>query len=468
MQNNYDAIIIGAGVSGLVCGCYLAKAGMKVLIVEKNANVGGCCTSFKAKGFLFDAFAHSVGGLNEGGILDIVLKDLKIKKRFNFERHDPSDIIITPEYKINFWSDLDRSADELKTFFPGESANIERLLKFLALSKGEASTRLMNVTFLTLLNEFIKNDKLKAILSMPVFGNIGLPPSLISAFTAAKLYQNFLIDGGYYPVGGMQSLPDLLVETFKEHGGVIKLSNEVKKILLTESGMACGIEIKRGEKIFSKVVVSNCDATKTFFDLIGDADLIRKPRFKNMQPSVSIFSVLVGTNKIVTRLSRELRASAWYMFDYDIESIYSQVIEGKFKDFRWFLVHASPDEKGFVASILAPFKDEKFWHDNKDSICKKLISSVEEELPVLKEAKIEYKTTITPQTIFKWTGNFHGAAYGWASTPAQLAASGFTQNTPIIGLFLTGHWTTLSSGVSGVAYIGRQTAKIILGRKRDV
>ena len=49
----YDAIIIGAGIGGLVCGCYLAKAGMKVLIAEQHSQPGGYCTSFQRKGFSF-------------------------------------------------------------------------------------------------------------------------------------------------------------------------------------------------------------------------------------------------------------------------------------------------------------------------------------------------------------------------------------------------------------------------------
>jgi len=46
LKDKYDAVIIGAGISGLVCGCYLAKAGMNVLIVERNAQPGGYCISF--------------------------------------------------------------------------------------------------------------------------------------------------------------------------------------------------------------------------------------------------------------------------------------------------------------------------------------------------------------------------------------------------------------------------------------
>ena len=67
-KNKYDVIIIGAGISGLVCGCYLAKAGMKVLIVEQHDKPGGYCTSFKRQGFTFDAAAHTLGGKEQ--ILD--------------------------------------------------------------------------------------------------------------------------------------------------------------------------------------------------------------------------------------------------------------------------------------------------------------------------------------------------------------------------------------------------------------
>lgn len=59
----YDAVIIGAGIGGLVCGCYLAKAGMKVLIAEHHHKPGGYCTSFKRRGFTFDAAAHSLEGI---------------------------------------------------------------------------------------------------------------------------------------------------------------------------------------------------------------------------------------------------------------------------------------------------------------------------------------------------------------------------------------------------------------------
>src|SRR5512139_3394531 len=102
----YDAAIIGAGISGLVCGCYLAKAGMKVLIVEQHSKPGGYCTSFKRKGFIFDAAAHSFGGVKYG-LVGKILAELAVDKRLEIRRVDPTDIIVASRNRLTFWQDLD-------------------------------------------------------------------------------------------------------------------------------------------------------------------------------------------------------------------------------------------------------------------------------------------------------------------------------------------------------------------------
>jgi prolycopene isomerase len=464
MEDQYDVVIIGAGVSGLVCGCYLAKAGMKVLIVERRANVGGCCTSFETRGYRFDAFAHSLGGLRENGTLEIVLRELGIKDRFKVNRHDPSDIIVSPDYKIYFWNDLKRTIEDLQSHFPHEAPNISSLMQYLAHSKGENTMKLMNVSFSTFLNNFIQDMKLKAILSVPVLGNAGLPPSSISAFTAAKLYQEFHLDGGYHPEGGMQAFPDLLVSRFKELGGKILLSKPVVKILMTNKNRVSGIGIKGNEKIFSKVVVSNCDVTQTFLNFMGKTN-IKSPNIKQMEPSISFFSGFVGLDENPISINGELRSTVWYMFNYDLEKIYIKTKDGNFDNIECFLIYGSPDKKGFVISILAPFKSRSFWEKNKNKFFEKLIKITVKNIPSLNKVNIRFKTCITPQSIYRWTSNLSGAAYGWASTPSQFIVTGLTQKTHIENLYLTGHWTTQTLGVCGVAYMGRDTAKMIIGRK---
>src|SRR3990172_12590243 len=97
-KNVYDAIIIGAGISGLVCGCYLAKAGMKVLVVEQHDKPGGYCTSFRRHGFIFDAAAHSFGSYREGGNFRQIVADLGLDKLIKIARFNPSDLIIAPDF----------------------------------------------------------------------------------------------------------------------------------------------------------------------------------------------------------------------------------------------------------------------------------------------------------------------------------------------------------------------------------
>ena len=77
-NNEYDVIIVGAGVGGLTCGCFLARAGKKVLIIEKNNRVGGYCSSFKQDEFTFDLGPRSVSHCKEGSYIRGVLKDLNL------------------------------------------------------------------------------------------------------------------------------------------------------------------------------------------------------------------------------------------------------------------------------------------------------------------------------------------------------------------------------------------------------
>jgi protoporphyrinogen oxidase len=105
-KDEYDVIIIGAGIGGLVCGCYLAKAGMKVLIVEQHHKPGGYCQSFSKEGFIFDVCVHSLGSCRQGGQLNKILGELSLGKRLIIKRANPSDGIVVDRYKILIENDV--------------------------------------------------------------------------------------------------------------------------------------------------------------------------------------------------------------------------------------------------------------------------------------------------------------------------------------------------------------------------
>jgi phytoene dehydrogenase-like protein len=462
---SYDVIIIGAGISGLVCGCYLAKAGMKVLIAEQHFKPGGYCTSFKRKGFTFDAAAHSFGSYREGGIMKKVLKELDLDKTLGIIRYEPSDIVISPDHKISFWTDAKKIAQELQEAFPREAREIDIFFRFLLNLKPVDLATLRNKTFKDLLDHYFYDEQLKSIISFPILGVGGLPPSLISAFSATTLYTEFFLDGGYYPEGGMQGLPDALSRKFKEFGGELKFSCMVKKIIV-KSNRIQGVELDGGF-IPSEHVVSCCDVRQTFVELL-EQDATNKEfsdNLKNMMPSISVFIAYLGIGDYSGELSLP-GVSFWVMPHYDIEDMYfSSIKNNKINDSTAFMIHVPPDKKSLEALTIASFNDETFWKHNKRIYLENFISRIESVFPGFSQS-IVYKDAATPNTLFRYTLNYKGAAYGWASTNAQLFTKGLTQASFIQGLFLSGHWTTQTQGVSGVAYIGHQTAKLILKRKK--
>jgi prolycopene isomerase len=464
-KNEYDAVIIGAGISGLVCGCYLAKAGMKVLIVEKNAQPGGYCTSFTRQGFLFDACAHSLGSLREGEVLATILKDLMIFDRIAFHKSSPCDTVIAPDLRVSFYNDIGKTISEFSKCFKKESVKIGEFFEYINNLNGFAHVKLRKQTFKEFLDSYFYDERLKSIISIITLGNVGLPPSTLSAFTAVKLYRQFMLDGGYYPIGGMQKFPDILTQRFKELGGNFISLSVVTKILV-ENHRACGVILKSGEKVFSKYVVSACDAKQTFNDLISAESIDNKflDKVNSLCPSISAFILYIGLDGTSEGLFPK-GVNFWYLPDYDIEAVQKINEEGKSIDFnrQWFLGRFIPDSKSFILIANMPFKTASFWEKNRQSFSDGLINQVEKIIPTFK-SHIRYVDSATPQTLYKWTLNYHGASYGWASLPEQFALEGLAQLTSLKNLYLAGHWTTVVQGIPGVAYIGKDTANIIIRR----
>lgn len=461
----YDVIIIGAGIGGLVCGCYLAKAGLKVLMVEQHFKPGGYCTSFRRKGFIFDAAAHSFGSYRKKGNMRLILEALDLNKRLRIKRSVPSDIIITPDFTITFWETIDKTTQKLQDAFPQEAENIRNFVSFLTNSKPIDFAALRRKTYKELLDEYFKDYRLRTILSLPILGNGALPPSSISAFTGSKIFTEFILDGGYYPEGTMQALPDALVERFNEFGGELRLSCLAKKIRVRNNEVS-GVLLEKDGFVRSNYVVSNCDARQTYLKLLGEETVNKETlkKIRSMIPSLSTFILYLGIDKPFPSLPKP-GTNMWFLPHYDLEKAYSYAKEGDLNRVEGFMVRLSPDQKTILAFVNAPYRNKIYWANNKKRLSESFINRIENYVIKDLSKHIIYKETATPQTLYKYTLNYQGAAYGWASTPSQLFTPELRQNTFIRGLYLTGHWTTQTQGIPGVAYVGASTAKLIIRRE---
>ncbi|MBU1044404.1 MAG: NAD(P)/FAD-dependent oxidoreductase [Candidatus Omnitrophica bacterium] len=470
-KNDFDVIIIGAGISGLVCGCYLAKEGKNVLIAEQHHSPGGYCSSFVRSGYVFDSAAHFLGGVKKG-ILAVILKELGINIKDLFVQFDPSDKLLLKKNIVYIRSDSIKTQDELKRVFPEQSRNIEKFFEFVLQPNTVAIYRKTHkANFQSVLNSFFKDSQLKVSLGVFMLGNMGLPPSKISAFAAIIFLREFLLDPGYYPQGGIQKFTNLLVEKFKSLNGKMILSSQVKRII-TKSTMAQGIVLDSGESFSAKIIVSGIDATHLFRKILDvktkEADIVKK-----LKESVSYFAIYLGIREKIENIFGE-SCNIWDFPHNDLDKIYNDLIVNTRKMTIPCLVFSfSPGKMNSFSNkinntaqifSMASYESEEFWKKNKMIYANKILKRAYKLFPNLKK-NIDIMEIATPVTFNKYTINKNGSAFGWESSVDQIANRKLDNQTSIKNLFLIGHWVITGAGqggISTVALSGRKVAKRIV------
>ncbi len=465
IQSRYDVIILGAGIGGLICGAFLAKSGKKVLIIEQHNIPGGYCTSFKRKGFIFDAAVHHIGGCGKWSIVGRSLKELDIN--INFLKLDPMDSINFPSFSIEIPAEIDDYVSLLKQRFPSESENLSSFFKefvglYRSTVRGEKSkllSKYQDVTYKEMLDKFFTDEQLKTILSAQ-WGYIGSPPHEVSAIGMCQMLVNYLKDGAFYPVGSTQNFADAIAQKFVDYGGQIMLSSTVNKIY-TKDTLAKGVVTNKGKEFFADIFVSNIDPKQTFFELIEEKEVndsyLRK--IQSMKESTSFFLLYLGLDKGIDL--KALKRGFYHTSD-DIS----------FTDNGWFYISVptktdkslAPDKKqiiSVVVSLKEDYGDIEDWVTFKEEMKEYTLKYLETLVPNIRN-HIDVIEAATPKTLKRYTLNSKGAAYGWAVTVDQTWSNRLQHKTPFDNLFLAGHWTNPGPGVCAVVSSGWRVANLIL------
>src|SRR6266478_3521671 len=207
----YDAVVIGAGIGGLVCANLLARAGLRVLLVEQHYMVGGYCSTFRRAGFTFDAATHFYPLLgNPATVTGRLIADLDLD--VGWVRMDPVDQFHLPDgSRFSVPADFDRYVAQLRDRFPAERVAIDRffatvqqayLAGLLYFFRGQDSDRLDPFRDLTLgdaLDRHFRDPALRLTLAADC-GHWGSPPSRVSFVFDAMLRLAYFL-GNYYPRG---------------------------------------------------------------------------------------------------------------------------------------------------------------------------------------------------------------------------------------------------------------------------
>src|SRR5262245_26199029 len=307
-----DIIIIGAGHNGLVAATYLAKAGLKPLVLERRDISGGACVTEEIHpGFRCSTLADSAGLL-----LPQIVRDLQFARRgLDFIRRPVRVLALNPNAApLCIYEDAKRAADSLATFstkdahnYPGFLSAFARIGKALqplltmtppdidAPSKGELwqlgklgwgirglgrknEYRLLRygpMAVADLAAEWFESEPMRALVAARgIFGAFAGP---WSAGTCAPLLLQAAMDGhaiapSTFAKDGLGALTQALSKAASEAGAEIRTHAEVANILVRD-GSASGVALSTGEEIAARAVISNADPRATFLRMTDPSEL---------------------------------------------------------------------------------------------------------------------------------------------------------------------------------------------------
>jgi prolycopene isomerase len=278
---------------------------------------------------------------------------------------------------------------------------------------------------------------------------------------------SMLEEGSFYCEGSFQRLVDALAMAVERHGGEVALGQRVERILVVD-GAVTGVVLAGGREITATAVVSNADARQTFEDLIG-ADRVPAPfarRMRRLEPSLSACVLYAATDLDLRR--HHLAHETFLYKHWDHEATYQDILQGQ-PGGMWFNVPTLIDpslapagEHLVILTALAPYDIGTPWAEAKERYTDLLLDELEGVFPGFRE-HLTFAEVATPPTFERYALNQRGAIYGWANTPEQATTGRPAHETPIKGLYLSGHWSQPGTGSLRAIYSGMQTAQVALG-----
>jgi phytoene dehydrogenase-like protein len=488
MREAWDAIVIGAGLGGLTAAAYLVKAGLRVLVLDRNPHIGGTAYVYHRKGFVFPmgplGFSH----------LDLVqntLKDLGVGEDLRFTR---------VHYQIRaFGLDLVLSlpftdlVKEFSKFFPADAGAVEQFFKHMDdwISKSKPDQG-HDISASDYLHNLIKDRRLRRIL-----GSIGTREPYSGLPLLAAMWNLMGHEGIWFPDEGMQAFSERFARAAignKEKRSEIRLNQEVAKIRV-DQGKASGVVLMDGVQISSSSVISNADYKTAFLKLLDPKTI--PPDWHEAVSSArqtdSVFQVCLGVDTSKADLSAFRKASRliyrrhgennqereslnWNVQEIDPGALASQELEVSLWGRDWemvfpggrasLVIRAEADYNHFAKYRLGWRQRSPNYQEYKRRLAHALIREIAHLVPGLEKA-IVVMDVATPLTFEDQGGRSGGAVAGWSwdyenfrdDQPKELIG------TPIKGLYMAGYQAfsaLFMGGIPTAIESGKRAARAVL------
>src|SRR6185436_7382609 len=312
MPQSYDLIVIGGGHNGLVTAAYLARAGVKVLVLERREVLGGACVTEE----LWPGFKVSTAAYVNSLLRPEIIRDLELKRHgFKMLPRNPSSFTPFPDgrslllgpNKAQTHSEVSKFSTKDADALPKYEAMLERVAAFieptltqtppnpwsfrprnlmqlarLGMSfarlgtDGQRAIEILTGAATPILDRWFESEQLKVTLATDAI--IGAMASPSMAGTAYVLFHHVMgecngIRGVWgYVRGGMGGISDALAAAARQRGAEIRLSSPVARIR-TRDGRVTGVVLDDGTEFHAPRVASNADLHATFVKLVDPAEL---------------------------------------------------------------------------------------------------------------------------------------------------------------------------------------------------
>ncbi len=522
-MKTWDAIIVGAGHNGLVNACYLQRAGLDVLIVEKNDWVGGAAVSRElTPGFIYSNCSYVCSLFRPE-----IMRDLELPKhglqiiayeggavftrdgdylasyrdhhahRREFARFSKRDGEAYERYSRDVTRQcrfiqplLMRRAPDPLSVKPSDISELLYLAKkFTGLGASEMAQtlRFWTMSISDFLDEYFETDVIKAYLA--ISGIIGTALGPMSPGTAYVLLHHYMgeVDGSAgawgYARGGMGAITQALASSFRAAGGAIQTGSGVQQILVA-GGKATGVVLENGDEIRGKIVVSNADVKRTFLKLVEEKELpepfLRSVRNFKIRGSSGKLNIALDSLPEFPALPKNSRCIGGDMHFTDsverMERGYDDWKAGKWSadPFIDMMIPTVMDPtmtspgKHFMSCFVQycpPKVEGRDWTDaDRDAFAETVISQIADYSPGFRD-RIVHMEVRTPRELEAEVGLTEGNIFQGELTFDQLLFNrpvpGYAQyRSPIRGLYICGSSTHPGGGVMGAP--GRNAAREIL------
>ncbi len=522
MTQKHDVIVIGGGHNGLVNAAYLARAGKRVLVLERRHVIGGAAVTEEVfPGFRFSVCSYVVSLLRPEIIreLDLPRHGLEIlpldgtftpmlngdhlwrvndhtKTRREIARHSKLDAEAYDEYG-KAMIDMARFVKPIMNMTPPDPASLNpkglmELLtmgrRFQKLSADDKynQVQLMTMSAVDFLDQWFETDVLKA--TMSASGIIGTFLGVRSPGTAYVLLHHYMgeIDGAFrswgLSRGGTGSISNAIGDAAREFGAEIRTEAPIARIIL-KNGQAKGVVLENGDEIYADIISSSVDPRLTFMKMVGPdhlpsdfVDDIRRYKFRGSSGKVNLALDALPDFKCMPGPGPHLRGAVSISPSVEyMERAYDDAKYGRYSQRPYIDMvipsltdpSIAPPGKHVMSCFVqyAPYNlKEGTWDEKREEFGDTVIDTIAEHAPNIKDIILQ-RQVLTPLDLEREFGLSEGNIFQGELTLEQLfflrPAPGWAQyRSPIRNLYMCGSATHPGGGIMGAS--GRNAAMEIL------